>query len=141
VALAGASIIYGAGMIESGVTFDCAQLVMDNEFAQMIKFVVNGIEIDDERLMVDEIHKVGAFGDFLSLDSTYRHMREQSQPKLIDRRVRDEWQGDGATDLYTRSLAKAREILEHHVPEPLDADIVKEMRAFVLKADQERGVG
>ncbi len=27
VALAGASIIYGAGMIESGVTFDCAQLV------------------------------------------------------------------------------------------------------------------
>ncbi len=35
-ALAGASIIYGAGMIESGVTFDCAQLVMDNEFAKMI---------------------------------------------------------------------------------------------------------
>lgn len=140
-ALAGASIIYGAGMIESGVTFDCAQLVMDNEFAQMIKFVVNGIEIDDERLMVDEINKVGAFGDFLSLDSTYRHMREQSQPKLIDRRVREEWRGDGATDLYTRSLAKAREILEHHVPEPLDADIVKEMRAFVLKADHERGVG
>jgi trimethylamine--corrinoid protein Co-methyltransferase len=141
VALAGASIIYGAGMIESGVTFDCAQLVMDNEFAQMIKFVVNGIEIDDERLMVDEIHKVGAFGDFLSLDSTYRHMREQSQPKLIDRRVRDEWRSDGATDLYARSLAKAREILEHHVPEPLDADVVKEMRALVLRADQEKGVG
>ena len=74
-ALAGASIIYGAGMIESGVTFDCAQLVMDNEFAQMIKFVVNGICVDDELLMVDEIHKVGPFGDFLSLDSTYRHMR------------------------------------------------------------------
>ena len=79
-ALAGASIIYGAGMIESGVTFDCAQLVMDNEFAQMIKFVVNGIEIDDERLMVDEIHKVGAFGDFLSLDSTYRTCASSRSP-------------------------------------------------------------
>ena len=139
-ALAGASIIYGAGMIESGVTFDCAQLVMDNEFAQMIKFVVNGIRVDDELLMVDEIHTVGAFGDFLSLDSTYRHMREQSQPRLLDRRVREEWQSDGATDLYTRSRATAREIIENHRPEPLDADIVKEMRAFVQAADQERGV-
>jgi Trimethylamine:corrinoid methyltransferase len=140
VALAGASIIYGAGMIESGVTFDCAQLVMDNEFAAMIKFVVNGIGVNDELLMVDEIHKVGAFGDFLSLDSTYKHMREQSQPRLLDRRVREEWQSDGATDLYARSQAKAREIIETHVPEPLDADIVKEMRAFVAQADQERGV-
>lgn len=139
-ALAGASIIYGAGMIESGVTFDCAQLVMDNEFAAMIKFVVNGIGVNDELLMVDEIHKVGAFGDFLSLDSTYKHMREQSQPRLLDRRVREEWQSDGATDLYARSQAKAREIIETHVPEPLDADIVKEMRAFVVQADQERGV-
>ena len=139
-ALAGASIIYGAGMIESGVTFDCAQLVMDNEFAAMIKFVVNGIGVNDELLMVDEIHKVGAFGDFLSLDSTYKHMREQSQPRLLDRRVREEWQSDGATDLYARSQAKAREIIETHVPEPLDADIVKKMRAFVAQADQERGV-
>ena len=139
-ALAGASSIYGAGMIESGVTFDCAQLVMDNEFAAMIKFVVNGIGVSDELLMVDEIHKVGAFGDFLSLDSTYKHMREQSQPRLLDRRVREEWQSDGATDLYARSQAKAREIIETHVPEPLDADIVKEMRAFVTRADQERGV-
>jgi trimethylamine--corrinoid protein Co-methyltransferase len=127
-------------MIESGVTFDCAQLVMDNEFAAMIKFVVNGIGVSDELLMVDEIHKVGAFGDFLSLDSTYKHMREQSQPRLLDRRVREEWQSDGATDLYARSQAKAREIIETHVPEPLDADIVKEMRAFVAQADQERGV-
>ena len=139
-ALAGASIIYGAGMIESGVTFDCAQLVMDNEFAAMIKFVVNGIGVNDELLMVDEIHKVGAFGDFLSLDSTYKHMREQSQPRLLDRRVREEWQSDGATDLYARSQAKAREIIETHVPERLDADIVKEMRSFVAQADQERGV-
>jgi trimethylamine--corrinoid protein Co-methyltransferase len=140
VALAGASIIYGAGMIESGVTFDCAQLVMDNEFAAMIKFVVNGIGVNDELLMVDEIHKVGAFGDFLSLDSTYKHMREQSQPKLLDRRVREEWQSDGSTDLYARSQAKAREIIETHVPEPLDTDVVEQMRAFVLEADRERGV-
>jgi len=30
---------------------------MDNEFAGMIKFVVNGIGVSDELLMVDEIHR------------------------------------------------------------------------------------
>ena len=54
--------------------------------------------------------------------------------------MREEWQADGATDLYARSLAKAREIIENHRPEPIDADVAKEMRAFVQKADQERGV-
>jgi trimethylamine--corrinoid protein Co-methyltransferase len=140
VALAGASLVYGAGMLDSGITFDCAQLVMDNEFARMIKFVVRGIQVDDEMLMVEDIAKVGSFGDFLSLDSTYKHMRTQSAPTLLDRRVREEWQADGSTDLYTRSNAAAREILENHVVEPLDAEIVKEMRAFVQKADEERGV-
>ena len=140
VALAGASLVYGAGMLDSGITFDCAQLVMDNEFARMIKFVVRGIQVDDEMLMVEDIAKVGSFGDFLSLDSTYKHMRTQSAPTLLDRRVREEWQADGSTDLYTRSNAAAREILENHVVEPLDADIVKQMRTFVQKADEERGV-
>ena len=70
-ALAGANLIYGAGMIESGVTFDCGQFVMDNEFARMIKHGVGGIPVDDETLAVDDIAAVGPFGDFLCLDATY----------------------------------------------------------------------
>jgi len=140
VALAGANLIYGSGMTESGVTFDYGQLVMDNEFARMIKFSVAGIPVSDEMLMVDDIHHVGAFSDFLSLDSTYAHMREQSQPQLLDRRVREEWEADGSTDLYSRCSAKAREIIETHHPEPVDAAAVEEMRAIVARADQAAGV-
>ena len=58
----------------------------------MIKFAVGGIPVSDETLAVEDIAAVGSFGDFLSLDATYRHMREQSSPKLIDRRVREDWQ-------------------------------------------------
>ena len=88
--MAGANLIYGAGMIESGVTFDCAQFVMDNEIARMIKFAVAGIPVTDDSLAVDEIIGVGPLGDFLSLDSTLRHMRELSQPVILDRRVRED---------------------------------------------------
>ena len=46
-ALAGTNLIYGLGMIESGVTFDYAQLVIDDEIARMVKQVVGGVRVDD----------------------------------------------------------------------------------------------
>ena len=79
--LAGAGNVFGAGMLDTGVAFDPAILVMDNEWAEMLMQVSRGIVVNDETLMVDEIHKVGPHGDFLSLDSTLKHMREQSQPR------------------------------------------------------------
>ena len=124
-------------MIESGVTIDYGQLVLDNEIARMVKHVLRGIPVSDDTLLVDDIARVGSFGDFLSLQSTYDHMREQSQPRIIDRRVREEWQADGSLDAHTRALAQAREILEGHRPTPLDPDAAAQIRAVVERADRE----
>ena len=127
-------------MIESGVTFDFGQLVMDNEFARMIKHVVNGIPVDDETLAVDDIARVGAFGDFLSLDATLRHMRELSQPEVLDRRVREDWEARGASDLATRTRARALELIDTHEPLPLDPEIAARIRGVIAAADREKGV-
>ena len=139
-ALAGANLIYGAGMIESGVTFDCGQFVMDNEFAKMIKHTVMGIPVNDETLAVEDIAQVGAFGDFLSLDATLKHMRELSQPVILDRRVREDWEARGATDLATRARARALELVETHEPLPLDADVADQIHRIIEAADREKGV-
>jgi trimethylamine--corrinoid protein Co-methyltransferase len=138
--LAGANQIYGAGMIESGVTFDFGQLVMDNEIARMIKRVVGGITVTDHSMAVDEIIGVGAMGDFLSLDSTLRHMRELTQPVILDRRVREDWEAQGSRDLATVAHARALELVESHQPTPLDADVARQLRSIVEAADRERGV-
>jgi trimethylamine--corrinoid protein Co-methyltransferase len=138
--LAGANQIYGAGMIESGVTFDLGQLVMDDEIARMIKHIVGGIRVDDESLAVDDIAAVGAFGDFLSLDATLRHMRELSQPEVLDRRVREDWENRGATDLATRTRARALELVESHQPLPIDPDVAEQVRRIIEAADREKGV-
>ena len=140
-ALAGANLIYGSGMIESGVTFDCGQFVMDNEFARMIKHCVGGIAVSDETLAVDDIAAVGAFGDFLSLDATLHHMRELSQPEFLDRRVREDWEERGSSDLHTRCLAKAREVLADYRPVQLDAEVKERIHAIVEKTDALVGVG
>jgi trimethylamine--corrinoid protein Co-methyltransferase len=139
-ALAGANLIYGLGMLESGVTMDYGQLVLDNEIARLIKYSVGGIPVNDETLAVEDIAQVGAFGDFLSLDATYKHMREQSMPKLMDRRVRDDWASDGSTDAYTRALNEARRLLADHQPEPLPESALTEMRSIIREAEVELGV-
>ena len=99
-ALAGANLISGAGMTESGVTFDYAQYVLDNEVATMVKRAVGGIPVSDENLAVDDIHKVGSFGHYLGLQSTRKRGRELSQPQLLDRRGREGWEAAGSVDAY-----------------------------------------
>ena len=138
--MAGANQIYGAGMIESGVTFDLGQLVMDNEIARMIKFAVAGIAVTDDSMAVDDIAKVGAFGDFLSLDATLKHMRELSQPEILDRRVREDWEARGSTDLATRARARALDLVESHQPLPLDPDVAEQVHGIIEAADREKGI-
>jgi len=138
--LAGANLIYGLGMIEMGMTIDYGQLVMDNEFARMIKHTVEGIPVNDETLAVDAIKEIGIGKDFLSHDSTYKHMRSQSQPKLIDRKMREDWVKEGSTNIYQRALEQARFILENHKPDPLPEDVLAAIRLIVEEAEEELGV-
>jgi len=140
-ALAGANLIYGLGMLESGVTIDYAQLVMDAEFARMVKFCVPGIPVTDQTLSVEVIAEVGPFGDFLSHDDTYRGMREQSRSQLIDRRVREDWTAAGSTTVYERALVEARRILETHEPQPLPDAVAAQLKAIIRAAEEELGVG
>ena len=139
-ALAGANLIYGPGMRESGITFDFAQLVLDNEFAKMIKHTIKGFHVDKETLAVDVIHAVGPFKDFLGQKHTLKHMKSQSQPQLIDRRRRPKWEELGKTDIYERASAKAREILETHQPDPLPESVLSEIRMIIEDAEKELGV-
>ena len=84
----------------------------------MIKYVVRGIPVNDETLSVGVIKEIGPFKDFLSHKNTFQNMRIQSQPKLIDRRVRADWEAAGSPSLYDRAMAEARRLLETHHPHP-----------------------
>jgi len=123
-----------------GMTIDYGQLVMDNEFARMIKYTVQGIPVNDETLAVDVINEIGIGKDFLSHDSTYKHMRSQSHPELIDRKMREDWVQAGSTDIYQRAMEQARFILENHKPDPLPEDVLSTIRSIVKEAEADLGV-
>jgi len=139
-ALAGANMIYGSGMLESGITFDYGQLVLDCEFARMIKHTICGIPVNDETLAIDPIKEIGPGGDYLMHKHTFKHMRSQSKPELIDRKMRSVWEKKGATTAYERAMLKVQFILENHTPDPLSGDILAAIRSIVVETEQEMGI-
>lgn len=139
-ALAGANLIYGPGMLESGITFDFAQLVMDNEFARMIKHTINGFRVNKDTLAVDIIHQIGPAKDFLMHAHTFKHMRSQSLPELIDRKGKEEWRSAGSKDIYARATEKARDILDNHKPEPLPENVIGKIKSIIKDTEEELGV-
>ena len=126
-------------MLELGVTFDFGQMVMDNEMVGMIRHFLAGVPVTDETLAVDAIHEVGIGKDFLSHPTTLQHMRSHSQPKLYDRKMREDWTAEGAKDAYTRALETARHILETHQVDPLDESVLDELRAVVEESEAALG--
>jgi len=138
-ALAGANLIYGPGMLESGITFDFAQLVLDSEFIRMIKHVVRGFAVDVESLAVDVIKSVGTSGDFISQSHTLQHMRDHSQPQFMDRSRMEDWKAAGSRDSYQRALEKTRDILQNHQPEPLPENVLADIRSIIIETEGEFG--
>ena len=133
-ALAGANLIHGAGGLDCGVTFDWGELAIDNEICHTIRQVVAGIGVSDASMLVEEICAVGPSGHYLERDSTLRHMRELSDPKLFDRRPREEWLDD-PTDLAARGKAEAKRILEEYEPESLPEEVAEQIEAALAKAE------
>jgi trimethylamine--corrinoid protein Co-methyltransferase len=137
-AMAGANLIYGAGMLDSGLIFSYAQLVIDNDIFKMIRKVMQGMHVDDENLAVDIIKSVGPGGDFLMQDHTMKYMRTlPSVPNLIERNNRENWLASGGKGLADRAAERAAEILANHKPLPLSDEVTSALRAIVEESNAE----
>lgn len=130
-------MIYGMGMLEGGLTWDYAQLVMHNEMARMILHCIKGVPVNDEKLALDVLASVGPGGEYISHEHTYKHFRELSRSDLFDRRNREGWLAAGGKDIVEKAYEKAIEILENHKPEPLPEDVQRELKRIVAEAEEE----
>ena len=124
-------------MLESGLTFDFGQLVLDCEFIRMIKHAIGGFAVDDESLAGEVIKAVGPAKDFMTQEHTLKHVRSHSQPEFIDRGGMEKWKAAGARDSYTKAAEKTRDILQKHKPEPLPDKVLADIRAIIAETEEE----
>ncbi len=132
-------MLYGMGMLELGVSFSYAQLFVDDEIASMVRRVVRGVEVNDDTLAVDLIRSVGGGQGkhFLMEEHTMEYMkREQQSARLFDRKMRDNWVGDGSKDGTKRATEKAHHVFHTHKPEQLEQCVLNELRRIVESAEK-----
>jgi trimethylamine---corrinoid protein Co-methyltransferase len=129
-------MLLGVGFLHGSRIWSFAEMLMDCEIFSIIHKMMQGIVVDDETLAMDAIRAVGPTGNFLSQKHTRKHMREIFVPQYMDRRPYNVWeeQKDGAADW---ALAKARQILETHQPDPLDPAIARELQKIIVATEQQ----
>lgn len=136
--MAGASLIYGPGMLDSGLIMDPALLVADADIISMLKYTQKGMAVNDDTLCLDVIKEVGIKGEYLSAPHTFQHFKtEQSVPKMMVRDSREDWETAGKQNMYERSRAKAKEILAAPKKQIVSPETEKAAKEFVAKCDKE----
>lgn len=136
-AFSGCNSLYGAGMLELGMTFSLEQLVFDNDIIEMTKSAMRGIPVDELTLGVESIQKVGVGKNFLAHKQTRNYIDRVSDPKLINRDMFGDWEAAGSKDLATVAHEKVVDVMKNHEVKPIDADIMKDMKAVMDRADED----
>ena len=123
-ALSGTNIIHDVGYVEAGLTQSFEMIVLSNEIIDMVRWLLNGITVNEGTLGVDVIDQVGPGGHFLQTAHTLRHFREEIwQPILMNRDQRETWLDKGCKETRTKLREEVRTILEYHRPLPLDSRV------------------
>jgi len=137
-AIAGAKIIYGAGMVELGMTFSLEQFLIDHDIINMIKSYTNGVPVNEETLSVKAIQEVGAGKSFLGHKTTLKNIDLPSNPEFFDRMMYGDWAKNGSRNIVDVTHEGVNKLKKNYKPTPIEKDLLKEMGAVVKRADKER---
>lgn len=130
--LCGADLIHDVGYIESGLTQSFDMMVIINEILGMAKKIKDGINIDDDRLAVDLINRVGVGGNYLAEEHTLKYFKgEFWMPELMNRQIYESWVEDGKKSLEELANEKARSILEENRVTPLEESKKREILRLI----------
>ena len=136
-ALAGADNLSGiGGAWENASSFE--MMIIDDEVYSDVFRIVRGVDVDEDRIALDLIEKVGPMGNFLGQRHTLKYLREgeMRNSPLWDKRTRDKAETEGLRPIQEVARDKARRLLGEHVPTPLDRDVEAELARIVAKGSQ-----
>ena len=130
--LSAATLIHDVGFLDCAEIGSLESLVMNEEIISMSRWLLRGIEVSDDTLMLDLIDEVGPGGEFVSAKETARRCRlEVWQPSLMDRQTWASWEANGAPTTTQRIRRRLLEILENHRPAPLPQGVTTQIEAIL----------
>jgi trimethylamine--corrinoid protein Co-methyltransferase len=131
-------LLTGMGMLDSAQMLYLPKLVLDAEVRRAWDRVLQGMDLDDEHLMLDLIAEVGPGGHYLKAKQTRTFLRsgEHFIPEFFLRSSFEAWLGDPRSELE-RAGERVDEILATHRPLPLPDGAAQAMEDVLARADAE----
>ena len=136
---AGVDLMVNAGMFGTGMTASYEQLILDHEILGIAYRFAAGFEVDEDRIALEVIQRVGPRGYFITEDHTLKHLRSGGrwEPVLSNRHGYEEWQRLGGRDILQKASDEAKRLLKSHHPKPLDTPKRKEMTSLIRTFEKE----
>ncbi len=119
------------GSIDEGITFSLHSLLLCNDLAGLLRSLWQGVAVDDNSMALNEARAVGPRGNYLALDHTASHCREQLwNTRYFGPHIPTRMSSLPDQDLLERIDADLRRVLAEHRVEDLPATVVAEMDAI-----------
>jgi trimethylamine--corrinoid protein Co-methyltransferase len=130
-AMGGGNYIHHAiGMVTNMSSASLEQAVIDDEIVGMAMRVLRGVDVTEDSMAVDAIHRVGPGGHYLMDAHTVQFMRSGLfYPHVADRQNRAAWEEGGRKDTRARASARVEKLLQTHKPPGLPARVDAAIRA------------
>jgi len=136
-ALTGGDLCHDVGYTESAMTGSVFQLTAMDEAIGYARRITRGIEVNEDTLAVDAIHRVGPNGHYLKDEHTQRYYKsEYWLPNLIDRTSYEDWVLMGENSFKDRTVARVQKILAEHKQVPLKPETDKLIETVLEEAEE-----
>jgi trimethylamine--corrinoid protein Co-methyltransferase len=129
--LHGANIVHDVGFMDSGLQGSLQLIATSNDLIGWIRAATAPVLVNEETLALDVIDELGPTGDYLTHEHTLRHFKEPYYSELADKGTYTQWVDRGATTMERRAAQQVDEILSSHKPEPLPADVQRDITKIV----------
>ena len=116
-----------AGLLTSSLE----KTILDDELISRVRWMINGLRLDEEHWDLAELMEAKPGQDFLMADTTLDYMHDYWQPTISDWRTIDAWEADGRKNVEEQAHEKVVKILESAPDSILDPAQDKEILDYI----------
>ena len=116
-----------AGLLTSSLE----KTILDDELISRVRWMVNGMKLDEEQWDLSELLEAEPGQDFLMSDNTLDYMHDYWQPTVSDWRTIEAWEADGCKNVEEVAHEKVVKILAEAPETLLDSEQEKIITDYI----------
>ncbi|MDR2957483.1 MAG: trimethylamine methyltransferase family protein, partial [Coriobacteriales bacterium] len=131
-ALAGVNLTsQTVGTLANLMTSSLEKTVLDDELISRVRWLVNGMQFNEEQLGMEDLMNAEPNADFLTADSTLEHFKDYWEPTISDWTSIDEWESHGERDVVSHAHDRVVAILGNAPASLLDAEQERDITNYI----------